>query len=520
MRDRPMGRNSGILELSGGPLTSSDVASVARSGREVHLAREGRERIQASRERLRHAMAPGDPIYGVNTGFGALGRVRIPTDQLLELQLNLIRSHSTGVGIDLPEDVVRGMMLVLAASLTRGYSGVRVEVVESLLGLLNRGVLPCIPEIGSVGASGDLAPLAHLALVLVGEGWAMVAGRKVTGSDALAAASIEPLTLDAKEGIALINGTHLMAARGALLLEDFRRLFDASLVAAAMSVDACRATDSTLDARVHDVRNQAGQSYVAARLRELLAGSQIIKSHRENDPRVQDPYSFRCCPAVLGAVWDQWAYVETVLSAELGAVTDNPLVFEAHGQACVISGGNFHGLPIALPLDTLAIGIAHLAGIAERRIYHMLSGADAEAELPTFLTPQAGLQSGLMIAQYTAAACCNELIGLTAPASVVNLPTSAGMEDYNSFGPRAAAKAARAMQLARSVVAIELLCAATGIDHHRPLRSGEAVERAFSRIRQVVPALEADRPPAPDIAALEALIAQDAFRLPPLPSSG
>ncbi len=437
--------------------------------------------------------------------------MRIDEPDLRRLQVNLIRSHSTGVGDRLPVDVVRAMMLLLAASLCRARSGVRPLLVERIVDLLNRDVTPCVPEIGSVGASGDLAPLAHVALVLIGEGTAVSNTDVVSGHEALAKAGLTPIELHAKEGLALINGTHLMAGRLSLLERDFRRLFDAAVVAAAMSVDSCRATDATLDERVHRARRQQGQIRVAQRMRELLDGSEIVKSHAEMDPRVQDPYSFRCCPAVLGAAWDAFEYVSFRLADELGAVTDNPLVCERDGRADIVSGGNFHGLPVALPLDVLAIAICHVAGISERRTFRMLSGADPEAELPTFLTPQAGLQSGLMIAQYAAAACCNELIGLAAPASVANLSTSAGMEDYNSFGPRSAAKAARAIELARSVVAIELLCAATGLDHHRPLRSGPLIEAAYDTIRERVPPLEQDRPPADDIRAIEKLIDQGAF---------
>ena len=385
--------------------------------------------------------------------------------------------------------------------------------MERLVDLLNLGITPVVPETGSVGASGDLAPLAHIALSLFGEGEVLFEGHVVPAAAALQAAGLRPLELAAKEGIALINGTHLMAARAALLMQEFERLFDAAVVAAAMSVDACRATDATLDPRVHAVRRQPGQILVAQWMQACLAGSEIVKSHLENDPRVQDPYSFRCCPAVLGAAWDQFVYVRQAVDNELGAVTDNPLLFETAGQPAIVSGGNFHGMPLALPLDALAMAICHIAGISERRTFHMLSGQDAEAELPTFLTPQAGLQSGLMIAQYTAAACCNELIGLATPASIANITTSAGMEDYNSYGPRSAAKAARGMQLARSVVAIELLCAASGLDYHRPLKSGQRVEAAYEAIRAQVPPLMEDRPPSPDIHAIEALIEKGTFRL-------
>ena len=504
------------IEISGKPLSTAEVAAVARAGAAVKLSQVAIDNLEGSHALLTASMSDGQPHYGINTGFGALGRMRIDESALRQLQTNLIRSHATGVGQPLPEDVVRGTMLLLAASLARGYSGIRPVVVERLAALLNHRITPVVPETGSVGASGDLAPLAHIALVLLGEGIVTVDGQEQQSAAALSSAGLKPTHLEAKEGLALINGTHLMAARGALIVESFARLFNAAIVAAAMSVDSCRATDATLDSRVHQVRNQPGQQYVANRLRACLSGSQVIQSHAEDDPRVQDPYSFRCCPAVLGTVWDTFTFVRTRIENELGAVSDNPLIFAstdpAHA-ADIVSGGNFHGMPIALPLDALAIATSHLAGISERRTFHMLSGRDPEAELPTFLTPQAGLQSGLMIAQYTAAACCNELIGLANPATVANITTSAGMEDYNSFGPRSAAKAARGIELARAVIAIELLCAATGLEHHRPLKSGAIVESAFEAIRQRVPPLTEDRPPAPDIAAIEAMIKAGAFRI-------
>ncbi len=509
------------IEINGQPLTTGEVERVAIHAASVRLGQVGRERMQASRDLLEAALLDGLPHYGVNTGFGALGRVRIENESLRQLQTNLLRSHSTGVGQPLPTAVVRAMMLLLAASLARGHSGVRPVVAAGLIELLNAGVTPRVPEIGSVGASGDLAPLAHVGLVLLGEGQAEYRGQPIDGSAALRRAGLQPLALEAKEGLALINGTHLMAGRAALLVAAFERLFPAALMAAAMSVDTCRATDSTLDPRVHELRGQHGQQLVAKSLRAMLADSEIVRSHVENDPRVQDPYSFRCCPAVLGAAWDAFIYVRQRVTAELGAVTDNPLVLEENGRGEIVSGGNFHGMPVALPLDVLSIALSHVAGISERRVFYMLSGSEPEAALPTFLTPQAGLQSGLMIAQYTAAACCNELIGLANPASVANLSTSAGMEDYNSFGPRSAAKAARATELVRAVIAIELLCAATGLDHHRPLRSGRAVEAGFALIRERVAPLTSDRPPAPDIRAIEELIEQGALRnLSPLELPG
>jgi len=501
------------LILTGAPLTPADVERVARHHQRVHLSDEAIANIALSRGIAEGVMADGLPHYGLNTGFGSFSRQRISDPDLRDLQRNLIRSHAAGIGDPFPADVVRAMMLLLAASLSRGHSGVRPETVAQVIGLLNADVTPVVPSIGSCGASGDLAPLAHVALVLLGEGRAVVDGREVSGAEAIRHAGLEPLTLESKEGLALINGTHLMAARAALLLCDFDRLFPAALVAAAMSIDACRATDAFLDPRVHIVRNQPGQIDVAQRLRDLLAGSQIIPSHRLNDPRVQDPYSLRCAPQVLGAALDAARYVRQAVENELGAVTDNPLVFtgSAAEPPAIVSAGNFHGMPMAIALDVMAIALTHIAGIAERRVYHMLSGFDPDAGLPPFLSPVPGLHSGLMIAQYTAAACCNELIGLAAPASVANLTTSAGMEDYNSWGPRSAAKAARALELTRSVVAIELLSAAEAIEYHRPLRSGDAVEKAHAAIRAHVPRLTEDRPPAPDIAVIERLIADGAF---------
>ncbi|GJM18081.1 MAG: histidine ammonia-lyase [Phycisphaeraceae bacterium] len=404
------------------------------------------------------------------------------------------------------------MLLLLAASQSRGRSGVRVELVEAVIALLNAGVTPVVPETGSVGASGDLAPLSHASLVLMGEGRAEIGGEVVDGAEALRRAGLSPITLEAKEGLALINGTHLMAARLALIWDDLERLFTAAVTAAAMSIDACRGTDTYLNERVYDARNQAGAAHVAGLIRDRMRGSEILASHRTDDPRVQDPYSFRCAPIVLGAVRDAAVYVRGRLEAELGAVTDNPLVFAGEGDAAeIVSAGNFHGMPVALPLDVTAIAVSHLAGIAERRVYHMLSALDAESHLNPFLSPQPGLHSGLMIVQYTAAAACNELIGLANPASVANLSTSAGMEDYNSFGPRAAAKAARGITLARSVVAIELLCAAQAIEAHRPLKTGDRLELAHAKIRGRVPLLTDDRSPTPDIEAIAGLIDEGAF---------
>jgi histidine ammonia-lyase len=495
------------LPISGEPLDFTAVEQVARQGRAVALTHAATEALQASRRALESALAGGAAIYGVNTGFGSLSRQRLEPRELSEVQHNLLRSHAAGVGDPLPEPVVRAMMLLLAASLARGKSGVRPIIAQRVIDLLNAGVTPHVPSVGSVGASGDLAPLAHACLVLTGEGHATFRGEMLSGRDALARANIQPVALDAKEGLALINGTHLMAAQAALLMVDAERLFDAALVAVAMSIDACRGSDAFLDPRVYEARAQIGPRRVAARLRAMLAGSTIRTSHLKDDPRVQDPYSLRCAPVVLGSALDAIDFVRAAALRELGAVTDNPLVFETG----VVSAGNFHGMPIAIPLDVLSIAIAHVSGISERRTFLMLAASDPESNLRPHLSPRPGLHSGLMITQYVAAACCNEIIGLASPATVANIPTCAGMEDYNSFGPRAAAKAERSLDLCRKVVAIEMLCASQALELHRPLRSGEPVERAHAVIREVVPALTADRPPSPDVEAIAALIRQGRF---------
>lgn len=502
------------LVLEGQSLSVDDVALVARGNRPVRLGQAGRAALDQSRAVVERALGTGEAIYGVNTGFGSLARRRIAPDQVREVQRNLVRSHSAGIGEPLSEGVVRGMLLLLAASLCRGCSGVRPVVVERLIDFLNHRLVPVVPSRGSVGASGDLAPLSHCALALIGEGHIMHEGAYKPAAKALTDAGVKPIVLEAKEGLALINGTHLMASLASLALDDLQQLLDAAIVAVAMTIDACLATDAFLDDRLHRVRNQTGQRDVAARLRRCLDGSQIIPSHKVDDPRVQDPYSLRCSPQVLGAVVDTIGHVRTVVERELGGVSDNPLVFGGeNGQGdAIISGGNFHGIPLAIAMDAATLAVAHLAGISERRIYYLLAASDSENPLNPYLSPQPGLHSGLMIVQYTAAACCNEIQTLCAPASVANIPTSAGQEDYNSFGPNAGFKLRRAVELATSVVAIELLCSAEAIEYHRPLRSGAAVEAAHESIRGVVPKLNADRPMTADIEAIARLIRHAAFR--------
>ena len=500
------------------------VVDVARRNRPVRVNPRALAAVRACRKVVESRLDDGQAHYGINTGFGSLAKKRIAPGDLETLQRNLIRSHAAGVGVPLSREVTRAMMYCLASSLCRGYSGVRVEVVELLVGMLNAGVTPVVPSVGSVGASGDLAPLAAVALAMIGEGTCEVDGRVVASSKALAGAKLRPVSLKAKEGLALINGTHLMCGWGALLSDDADTLLRTATVALAMSIDGCRASHSYLDERLYAARNQTGQgSDIARDLRGLLAGSQIRESHLKDDPRVQDPYSLRAAPTVLGAVKDTLSYISYAVERELGAVTDNPLVFPkgSRFQTCdghrvsqtddIVSGANFHGMPVAIPLDTLSIAVFHIAGVSERRSYLMTGAFEPESHLKPFLTLQPGLSSGLMIAQYAAAACVNEMATLATPASVVNIGTCAGMEDYNSFGPRAAAKASRSLELARYVVAVEMMCATQAIEVHRPLWSGRGVEAACEIVRSIVKPLKDDRPLTADVHALADAVAGGAF---------
>ena len=471
--------------------------TVARGAPAPPLDSADRERIAAARAVVDDALADGQAVYGVTTGFGQLASVRIPPDQAAQLQVNLVRSHAVGAGPPLPAEVVRGMVLLLAGSLRRGHSGVRPELVELLLGLLERGVVPVIPSKGSVGSSGDLAPLAHLALVLIGEGEAVIDGERLPGGHALGRAGLAPVELTAKEGLALINGTHLMAAAGGLAVREARRLVDASIVAVALSLEAFKGSTVPFDPRLHALRPQPGQARVAERLTALLAGSPVVASHADCG-RVQDPYTLRCAPQVIGAVHDAVGYVTGALERELQAVTDNPLVFPDSGD--VLSGGNFHGQPLSLPLDHLALAMCELASFSERRIYALLS--PGYAELPPFLSPRPGLSSGLMIAQYAAAALVNESQVLSHPAGAGSIPTSAGQEDFNSMGALAALKARTVVENAAQVIATELVCAAQGLEFHRPLRSTDALEEAVARVRAYVPRVEEDRSLAGELAEL------------------
>ncbi|MBC03414.1 MAG: histidine ammonia-lyase [Phycisphaerae bacterium] len=504
-----MDTNRDTIQLDGSPLSIDRVAEVAAGRCDVELGEAARGRMQRARDEVERIATAEDPVYGLNTGFGSLSRVRIESDRLEELQINIVRSHASGVGEPLPREVVRAMMVLLAASLARGHSGVRPMLVDRLVEMLRLDIVPSVPSRGSVGASGDLAPLAHLALSLLGEGDTEIDGTIQRIGPSLKRAGLEPLHLGAKEGLALLNGTHLMAACCSLAMHRFDRILEAGLLAAAMSMDACRASHGPLDADIHAVRRQPGQIAVAARLRELLEGSTIVEVHRENDPRVQDPYSLRAIPQVVGAAADAADAVRRIVEFELGAVTDNPLVFGTEpdeGPARIVSGGNFHGMPLAIHLDLLRIAMTHVAGISERRIFWVLSGHDVHNPVTPYLAQDPGLQSGLMIAQYTAAACVSEMQTIANPASVANIPTSAGIEDYNSMGATSGLLALRSLDLLQSVISIELLVMAQAIEHQRPHHSGALVEAAHDRIREVVPPLSGDRAPAPDIARVERLI--------------
>jgi histidine ammonia-lyase len=479
------------------PLTLARLEAVARGAAPRRLDGRARERIRAARAVVEDAVARGEAVYGVTTGIGELASVRIAPADAERLQLNLLRSHAVGSGEPLPEEVVRAMMLLLAASLGRGHSGVRTELVELLLELLDRGVVPVVPSRGSVGSSGDLAPLAHLGLVLVGEGEATFEGEPRSGDEALRAAGLEPIRLTAKEGLALINGTHLMAAVGSLAVSDAGRVLNAATTACALSLEAFKGSTVPFDARLQDLRPQPGQARIAAKLRELLEGSDVVASHADCG-RVQDPYTLRCAPQVIGAVADALDYVRGAVERELSAVTDNPLVFPDDGD--VVNGGNFHGQPLSLPLDHLALALTELASYSERRTYALLS--PSYAELPRFLSPTPGLGTGLMIAQYAAAALVNECQVLSHPAGAGSVPTSAGQEDFNSMGAWAALKARTVVEHAARVVATELVCACQGLEFHRPLRTTPALEDTVARVREIVPRVEEDRSLAKELGHL------------------
>ena len=488
----------------GEPFGLDDLARVAR-GAPVTFGREARERVKAARAVVDRLAAAGDEapnVYGVNTGFGALAETRIAAEQVRKLQQNLVRSHACGVGPALSAEVVRAMMALRAQTIAMGCSGARPEVVDLLVAMLDRGVIPRVPAQGSVGASGDLAPLAHLALVLIGEGEAEHEGRRMEGGEALRAAGLAPLVLEAKEGLALINGTQLILSVGALAVVRGEALCRHADLIGAMSLEALQGSQRPFDPRIAAVRPHPGQALSAANLRALLAQSEIMEGHRDCR-KVQDPYSLRCMPQVHGASRDALAWARQVLEREIVAATDNPLVFAEGGD--IISGGNFHGQPLAIALDTAAIAIAELANVAERRIEQLVNPAMSSG-LPPFLAPHTGLDSGFMMAQVTAAALVSENKILCHPASVDSIPSSAGKEDHVSMGTISARKCAQVAEHVSIVLAIEALAAAQGLDYRLPQRPGAGVRAAHERLRRSVPTLLEDRPLFRDIEAARALL--------------
>jgi len=490
------------LPLTGTDLTIDNVIEVARGRREVALDPAAAARIRVSRAVIDRLVDEGATVYGVTTGFGDLADVRIDPTDTVTLQRNLVRSHAAGVGDALPDEVVRAMLVLRANALAVGLSGVRVETVELLIGMLNKAVHPVVPSRGSLGASGDLAPLAHIALVLMGEGEATVDGAGPgPGGTALEHAELAPIELGAKEGLALLNGTQLMGAIGALAHHDALRLALTADVVGAMSLEAMLGTASSFDEELVAARPHPGQVASARHLRTMLEGSEIGASHAESPHKVQDAYSLRCMPQVHGAARDALAELERVLRVEINSATDNPLVL-ASGR--VVSGGNFHGEPLALALDYATLAVAELASISERRIARLVD-ADLSG-LPAFLTDRPGVQSGLMIAHYTAAALVNELQVLSHPASVDTIPTSANQEDHVSMGATSARHLRLAVELAEQVLAIEAICAAQGLDFRAPMKPGAGVARAHRIVRSRVAHLDADRPPAADIVDATELI--------------
>lgn len=491
-----------VLQLDGQSLTLEDVERVSRDGQRVRLVSSARARMSSGLEAMIALAASGRPLYGINTGLGKLSEVTISPDRVRDLQLNLVLSHAAGVGEALPPEAVRAMLLLRANSLAAGYSGVRPELVDAVLALLNASITPRVPEKGSLGASGDLAPLAHMARVLLGRGEALYCGRWMPGAEALRAAGLEPITLEAKEGLALINGTQFMSALGALALVDAEQVARAADVIAALTFESLQGIPDALNPRLHELRRQPWQERVAANLRRLITGSRLTTASGEI--RVQDAYALRCIPQVHGACRETLGYVRTQLERELNAVTDNPLVFSGDSPD-VLSGGNFHGEPLALALDYLAIALAEWAGMAERRVERLVNPHCSG--LPAFLAKDPGVHSGFMIAQYTAAALVAENKILAHPASVDSIPSSAGQEDHVSMGGVAAAKVRRVLANTRLVLAIELLSAAQAAELRRPEGMAPAARAVLAALRREVPRLEHDRELAPDIEAADRLIA-------------
>jgi histidine ammonia-lyase len=498
--------------LSGNDLTFEQLYAVALRGEIVSLAPTAIERMNASRAVVDRLVASGATAYGINTGFGKLASVRISTEQVRQLQINLVRSHACGLGAPLSETETRAMMLLRANAIAKGLSGVRPRVVETLCQMLNAKVHPVIPSQGSVGASGDLAPLAHLAQVVIGEGRATFRGEVFSGGEAMKRAGITPIALEAKEGLSLLNGTQGMLALLSLALREADVLVDTADVAASLSLDALRGSPGAFDARIMHARAYAGAATTARNLAHLNEGSQIRESHRaaEKDTRVQDAYSLRCTPQVHGAVRDSLAQAREMAAVELNSATDNPLVFVRDANnGDIVSGGNFHGQPLAMAADQVAIAIATLGGIVERRIEQMTN--PLTSMLPAFLTPEPGLNSGFMIAQVTAAALTSENKALAAPHSVDSISTSGNQEDYVSMGMSGARRLERMLTNLRHTIAIELLCACQGIDLLAPLQTGPLAKKAYDTVRGKSPKVTEDRPLASDIEAVSALVADGTF---------
>ena len=497
-----------MLELSGQPLTLRQIDAVANSEEAVGLTSAARCRVRASREVVERLLAQKQVVYGVNTGFGKLADVHIPDSDLDALQLNLVRSHASGLGSPLSIPETRAMMLLRANVLALGYSGCRVEIVEALLAMLDRGVYPIIPEKGSVGASGDLAPLAHLALGLIGEGECLYRGTVQESAAALQAAGLNPVRLAAKEGLALLNGTQAMCAVGGLAVLRAQRVAALADLAGAMTLEAVLGTPVAFDARIHAARPHGGQLAVAAHLREILADSEIRRSHLNGDPRVQDAYSLRCMPQVHGATRTALYHARHVVEVESGSATDNPLVFAESSE--ILSGGNFHGAPLALVYDYAAMAVTDLMSITERRIDRLIN-PDLNEGLPPFLSAHPGTSSGYMIAHVCAAALLNEAKVLCHPACTDSVPTSGGKEDHVSMGMTSALKLRQIVENAEHVLAIELMTAAEGLEYRAPLRSSQTIENARRLIRSFVPRLTADRSLSRDIQSIGRAIRNGVF---------
>jgi histidine ammonia-lyase len=496
------------ISLTGNDLTFAQLYRVALQHEQVSLSAESITRMKSSRAVVDKLVASGQTAYGINTGFGKLASVRISTEQVRQLQVNLVRSHCCGVGAPLYEAETRSMILLRANALAKGLSGIRPEVVQTLCAMLNAGVHPEIPSQGSVGASGDLAPLAHLAQVVIGEGFALYKGERLAGAEALKRAGIAPVTLQAKEGLSLLNGTQGMLALLSLALQQADHLADTADVAASLSLDALRGSPGAFDSRIMHARAYAGAATTARNLAHLNEGSQIRESHRsaEKDTRVQDAYSLRCTPQVHGAVRDSLAQARDLALVELNSATDNPLVFvKENGEGDIVSGGNFHGQPLAMAADQVAIALATLSGISERRTEQMTN--PLTSMLPAFLTPEPGINSGFMIAQVTAAALTSENRALATPHSVDSISTSGNQEDYVSMGMSGARRLERMLQNLRYILAIELLCACQGIDLLAPLQTGSLARKAYDAVRAASAMVTSDRPLAPDINAVTELVA-------------